>query len=83
LPIISITNEEYGQGNVKLIQNFAGKSKGKRPFRRTRRRREDNIKMDVRKIRRELGQNRVQWETFVNIIMSHRFPKNVGTYFYS
>jgi hypothetical protein len=72
--LTSITHDEYGRGNVKLIQNLTGKSKGKRSFVRTKHRREDNIKMYVRKISCELGQNTVQWKTFVNIMMDHRFP---------
>jgi hypothetical protein len=56
------------------------RSKGKRPLRRPRSRWEDNIKLDLRKIRIDganwirLAQDRVQWQAFVNTVMNLRVP---------
>jgi hypothetical protein len=53
---------------------------GKRPLGRPRRRREDNIKMDLREIGInganwiQLAQDRVQWLAFVNRVMNLRVP---------
>jgi hypothetical protein len=52
----------------------------KRPLGRPRRRWEDNIKMDVREMGIDgaiwirLAQDRVQWRTFVNMVMNLRVP---------
>jgi hypothetical protein len=57
---------------------LAGRSEGRRPVGRPRRRWEDNIKMDLREIGIDgtnwirLAQDRVQWRTFVNTIMNLR-----------
>jgi hypothetical protein len=59
---------------------LVGRSEGKRPLGRPRRRWEDNIKMDLRErgidgvnwIR--LAQDRVQWRAFVNTVMNIRVP---------
>jgi hypothetical protein len=57
-----------------------GSPEGKRPLGRPRRRWEDNIKMDFRELGIEggnwiqLGQDRVQWRTFVNTVMNLRLP---------
>jgi hypothetical protein len=59
---------------------LVGKPEGKRPPGRPRRRREDNIKMDLREIGLggvnwiRLAQNRVQWRVFVNTVMNLRVP---------
>jgi hypothetical protein len=51
-----------------------------RPLGRPRRRWEDNIKMDLREIRIDaanwirLAQDRVRWQTFVNMVMNLRVP---------
>jgi hypothetical protein len=50
---------------------LVGRPEGKRPLGRPRRRREDNIKMDLREIGIDenwirLTQDRVQWRAFVN-----------------
>jgi hypothetical protein len=53
---------------------------GKRPLGRPRRRWEDNIKMDLRKIGIDganliqLAEDRVQWRAFVSTVMNLRVP---------
>jgi hypothetical protein len=57
---------------------LVGRPEGKRPLGRPRRRWEDNIKMNLRKIRInganwiQLAQDRVQWWAFVNTVMNLR-----------
>jgi hypothetical protein len=57
---------------------LVGRPEGKRPLGRPRRRREDNIKMDLREINIDganwirLAQDRVQWRAFVNTVMNLR-----------
>jgi hypothetical protein len=59
---------------------FVGKSQGKRPLGRPRRRWVDYIKMDLREIRSDgmdwidLAQDRVQWRALVNTAMNLRAP---------
>jgi hypothetical protein len=59
---------------------FVGRPEGKRPLGRSRRRREDNIKMDLREIGIDgtnwiqLAQDRVQWRACVNTLMNLRVP---------
>jgi hypothetical protein len=59
---------------------FVGKSEGKKPFGRTRRRWENNIRMDLRVIEWEgvewihLVQDSDQWRTVVNTVMNLRVP---------
>jgi hypothetical protein len=59
---------------------LVGKSEGKRPLGRTRRRWEDNIRMDLRKIGWGcmdwivLAQDRDQWRALVNTVMDLRIP---------
>jgi hypothetical protein len=56
-----------------------GKPEGKRPFRRPRRRWEDNIKMDLQEVGCEgmdltdLAKDKDRWRTLVNAIMNLRF----------
>ena len=58
---------------------LVGKPEGKRPLGRPRRRREDNIKMDLREIGgggdwMELAQDRNRWRALVNTVMNFRVP---------
>jgi hypothetical protein len=63
---------------------LVGRPEGKRPLGRPRRRREDNIKMDLREIGIDganwirLAQDRIQWRACVNTVMSLRFHKKAG-----
>jgi hypothetical protein len=56
------------------------RSEDKRPLGRTRRRWEDNNKMDLREIGIDVAnwirlvEDRVQWRAFVNTVMNLRFP---------
>ena len=57
-----------------------GKSEGKRPLGRTRRRWEDNIKMNLQEVGCggvdwiELAQDRDRWRALVNAVMNLRAP---------
>jgi hypothetical protein len=59
---------------------LVGRPKGKRPLGRSRRRWEDNIKLDLMDIGIDganwiqLAQDRVQWRTFVNTVINLRVP---------
>jgi hypothetical protein len=59
---------------------LVGRTEGKRPLGRSRRRWEDNIKTDLREIGIDgtnwilLAQDRVQWRAFVNTVMNFRVP---------
>jgi hypothetical protein len=61
-----------------------GKSEGKRPLGRPRRRWVDNIKMDLREIGWDgiewidLAQNRDQWRALVNTVMNFGLHKILG-----
>jgi hypothetical protein len=59
---------------------FVGKPEGKRPLGRPRRRREDNIKMDLQEVGYggvdwiELAENRHRWRALVKAVMNLRVP---------
>ena len=60
---------------------LVGKSEGKRPLRRPRRRWEDNIKMDLQEVGggcgdwMEFAQDRERWRALVSTVMNIRVPK--------
>jgi hypothetical protein len=66
-----------GRGEV-LTRFLVGRPQGKRPLGRSRRRWEDNIKMDLREIGIDganwirMAQDRVQWRAFMNTVMNLR-----------
>jgi hypothetical protein len=66
-----------GRGVYRVL---VGRPEGKRPLGRPRRRWEDNIKLDLRKIGidganwTQLAQDRVQWRACVNTVMNFRVP---------
>ena len=59
---------------------LVGKPEGKRPLGRSRRRWEDNIKMDLEEVRRgcgdwmELAQDRDRWRALVSTVMNFSVP---------
>jgi hypothetical protein len=64
---------------------LVGKPEGKRSLGRTRRRWEDNIRMDLKEIGWggidwiDLAQDRAQWRALVNTVMNHSgFHKMLG-----
>jgi hypothetical protein len=67
-------------GNKYFIQNFGRKPEGKIPLLRPTRSWEDNIRMDLRKIRQEgvdwmhVFQDRNQWWVLVNTVVNRRLP---------
>jgi hypothetical protein len=69
----------WGRGEV-FTGVWLGSLEGKRPLGRPRRRWEDNIKLDLRKIGIDganwiqLAQDRVHWWASVNTIMNLRVP---------
>jgi len=68
-----------GEG-IGLYRVLVGKSEGKRPLGRPRRRWYDNIKMDFQEVGCEgmdwieLAQDRDRWRTLVKTVMNLRFP---------
>ena len=72
-----VASMEEGRGVHKVL---VGKPEGKRPLGRPRRRWEDNIKMDLREVRRgcgdwmELAQDRDRWRALVSTVMNFRVP---------
>ena len=66
-----------GRGVYRVL---VGKSEGKRPLGRPRRRWEDNIKTDLQPVGRgemdwiELAQDRERWRALVNAVMNLRVP---------
>ena len=59
---------------------LVGKPEGKRPLGRRRRRWEDNIKMDLRKVGCDAGdwialaEGRDKWQDYVRVVMNLRVP---------
>jgi hypothetical protein len=66
-----------GRGVYRVL---VGRSEGKRPLERPRRRWEDNIKLDLREIGIDganwiqLTQDRGRWRAFVSTVMNFRVP---------
>jgi len=64
----------------RVYKVLVGKSEGKRPLGRPRRRWEDNIKMDLQEVGYggmdwiELAQDRERWRAVVNAVMNLRVP---------
>jgi hypothetical protein len=65
---------------------LVGKREGKRPLGRTRRRWEDNIKMDPQEVLCgcvewiELAQGRDSWRAIVTAVINIRVPQNAGNF---
>ena len=72
-----VARMEEGRGVHKIL---VGKPEGKEPLRRPRRRWEDNIKMDLKEVRRccgdwmELAQDRERWLVLVSTVMNFGVP---------
>jgi hypothetical protein len=69
----------HGEG-ISVYRILVGRSEGKRPLGRPRYKWEDNIKLNLREIGIDganwirLAEDRVQWRTFVNMVMNLRVP---------
>jgi hypothetical protein len=67
----------HGEG-IGVYRVFVGRTEGKRPLGRPRRRWEDNIKMGLREIGIDggnwiwLAKDRVQWRALVSVVMNLR-----------
>jgi len=63
---------------------LVGKSEGKRPLGRPRRRWEDSIKMDLQEVGCwdwiELAEDRDRWQAPVNAVMNLRVPQSAGNF---
>jgi hypothetical protein len=73
--------EGHGGGEGRGVYRIlVGRPEGKRPLGRPRCRREDNIKMDLRKIGIDganwirLAKDNVQWRAFVSTVINLRVP---------
>ena len=72
-----------GEGSG-VHRGLVGKSEGKRPLERPRRRWEDNIKMDLQEVGggcgdwMELAQDTDRWLALVSMVMNLRVPKMRG-----
>ena len=73
----------YGEGRG-VHRVLVGKPEGKRPLTRSRRRWEDNIKMDIQEVGggcedwMELAQDRDRWRALVGTVMNLRVQKMRG-----
>ena len=71
-------------GGQRSVQGFGGKSEGKRPLARPRRRWEDNVKMDLQdrvggcEDWMEMAQDKDTWRSLVTTVMNVRVPKMRG-----
>jgi hypothetical protein len=71
--------ERMGEGRG-VYRILVGRPEGRRPLGRPRRRWEDNIKLDLRKIGIDganwiqLAKDRIQWRAFVNTVMNLQVP---------
>ena len=71
-------------GGERSAQGFGGKSEGKRPLARPRRRWEDNVKMDLQYVGggcedwMEMAQDKDTWRSLVTTVMNVRVPKMRG-----
>ena len=69
--------KNFGRGVYRVL---VGKPEGRRPVGRPRRRWEDNIRMDLRKVGcgcvdwMELAQDRDRWRALVSAVMNLRVP---------
>ena len=69
-----------------MYRFLVGRPEGKRPLGRSRRRWEDNIKMDLHEVGggcgdwMELAQDRDRWRALVSTVMNLRVPKMQGIY---
>ena len=69
----------YGR-RERRVQDFGGETWGKEPLGRPRRRREDNIKMDLQEVGRGCGdrmglaKDRDRWRALVSTVMNFRVP---------
>ena len=74
-----------GQGRG-VYRVLVGKPEGKRPFGRTTRRWEDNIKVDLQEVGKgcrdwmELAQDRDRWRALVSTVMNLWGSKNAGNF---
>ena len=63
-----------------------GKPEGNRPLGRPKRRREDNIKIDLQEVGRwgmdwiDVAQDSDMWRALVNAVMNLRVPYNAGNF---
>ena len=77
---------EEGRGVHKVL---VGKPDGKRPLGRPRCRWEDNIKMDLQKVRKgfgdwmELVEDMDRWRALVSTVMNFRVPENTRNFLIS